>query len=251
MEILVTISTLFVVGSLVGWLIELLFRRFVSQKRWMNPGFLVGPYLPIYGSGTVCLYAIARLGSLFESSLPLALAIVLKVVLITITMTVVEYIAGLIFIKGMGIKLWDYSDRWGNIQGIICPLFTLFWGLAGAGYLFLLDPILVDFIYQLSQNIIYCFFVGIVVGMMIVDFAYSIHLGVKLSKIAKENKLILNFESFKLAVKDKLKLGESKTSFRTLVLAKNHEELKTVIEDTMKKLPKIKKWWKKDEKSAE
>ena len=48
MKYLVIISTLFVIGSLLGWVIELLFRRFVSQKKWMNPGFLTGPYLPIY-----------------------------------------------------------------------------------------------------------------------------------------------------------------------------------------------------------
>lgn len=43
MKYLVIISTLFVIGSLIGWIIELFLRRFVSQKKWMNPGFLTGP----------------------------------------------------------------------------------------------------------------------------------------------------------------------------------------------------------------
>ncbi len=35
---------LFAVGSLVSWILE-----FVSQKRWVIPGFLSGPYSPLYG----------------------------------------------------------------------------------------------------------------------------------------------------------------------------------------------------------
>ena len=61
MKYLVIISTLFVIGSLLGWVIELLFRRFVSQKKWMNPGFLTGPYLPIYGFGVLLLYGVSNL----------------------------------------------------------------------------------------------------------------------------------------------------------------------------------------------
>ena len=53
-------------------------------------------------------------------------------------MTFTEYIAGLIFIKGLKIKLWDYSNRRGNIQGIVCPLFSLLWGLIAAGFVYLL-----------------------------------------------------------------------------------------------------------------
>ena len=61
MKYLVIISTLFAIGSLIGWIIELFFRRFVSQKKWMNPGFLTGPYLPIYGFGVLVLYGVSNL----------------------------------------------------------------------------------------------------------------------------------------------------------------------------------------------
>lgn len=57
-------------------------------------------------------------------------------VLMALAITLVEYIAGLIFIRGMKIKLWDYSERWGNIQGIICPLFSFFWAILSAIYYF-------------------------------------------------------------------------------------------------------------------
>ena len=46
--------------------------------------------------------------------------------LMALSVTLIEYFAGLIFIKGMHVKLWDYSDEKWNIQGIICPKFTSF-----------------------------------------------------------------------------------------------------------------------------
>ena len=200
MKYLVIISTLFVIGSLIGWIIELFFRRFVSQKKWMNPGFLTGPYLPIYGFGVLVLYAV--------SNIPLGITnqivdIIVRILIIGVAMTVVEFIAGLIFIKGLKVKLWDYSDRKGNIMGIICPSFSLIWLVVGSLYYFLLNPFLVEGISWISENLIYTYFVGMVMGAMAVDFAYSIHLATKL----KEYKEIANlrFEDFKKELKNRIK----------------------------------------------
>lgn len=55
----------------------------------------------------------------------------------TILMTVIEYIAGYLSLKINKVRLWDYTDQWGNINGIICPKFSLFWGILGAVYYFL------------------------------------------------------------------------------------------------------------------
>ena len=200
MKNLVIISTLFVIGSLLGWVIELFFRRFVSQKKWMNPGFLTGPYLPIYGFGVVVLYAV--------SNIPLGITIqawdiVVRVVIIGVGMTLIEFIAGLIFIKGFKIKLWDYSNRKGNIMGIICPSFSLIWLVVGSLYYFLLNPILVQGISWISENLIYTYFVGAVVGAMCVDFAYSIHLATKLKEFKELSDL--RFEDFKKEFKRRIK----------------------------------------------
>ena len=200
MKYLVIISTLFVIGSLIGWIIELFFRRFVSQKKWMNPGFLTGPYLSIYGFGVLALYAV--------SNIPLGITnqivdIIVRILIIGVAMTVVEFIAGLIFIKGLKVKLWDYSKRKGNIMGIICPSFSLIWLVVGSLYYFLLNPFLVEGISWISENLIYTYFVGMVMGAMAVDFAYSIHLATKL----KEYKEIANlrFEDFKKELKNRIK----------------------------------------------
>lgn len=200
MIILTTISTLFVIGSVFGWILELFFRRFVSQKKWMNPGFLTGPYLPIYGTGVVTLYGI--------SNIPFGmniywLEVIIKILIIGVGMTLIEFIAGLIFIKGMGIKLWDYSNRKGNIMGIICPIFSLAWLAVGSLYFFLVNPFLVKGVLWISENLIYTYFVGIVIGMMIVDFSYSVHLATKLKEFKQENDL--RFEEYKKIIRKRFK----------------------------------------------
>lgn len=196
MEVLVVISTLFVIGSIIGYVIELFYRRFVSQKRWVNPGFLVGPYIPLYGFGVMVLFAISNFG-IANLELSKALKTIIILAIIGIMMTLIELVAGLIFIKGMHLKLWDYSDRWGNFKGVICPLFSLIWFVAGSLYYFFLNPLLVNAIEMISTYPIYDYFVGFVIGMMVVDFAYSLHLGFKLKKIS--NNLIIKFEQFKLS----------------------------------------------------
>lgn len=56
MKILTTLSALFIIGGSTGWLIELVFRR-IAHGKWINPGFLSGPCLPLYGFGVLVLYA--------------------------------------------------------------------------------------------------------------------------------------------------------------------------------------------------
>lgn len=247
MEILVVISTLFVIGSLIGYVIELLYRRFVSQKHWVNPGFMVGPYIPLYGFGTLILFAISNFG-IADSDLPQIAKTAIILGIIGVMMTLIELVAGLIFIKGMHIKLWDYSDRWGNYKGVICPLFSLIWFIAGSLYYFLLNPILVNAIEMLASYPIYDYFVGFVMGMMAVDFAYSLHLGFKLKKLS--NNLVIKFEQFKIAenASDK-EIGNKPTFFARRII--NEDRMKNIIAYYKASELPIKKWWKKRKETKE
>jgi len=246
MEIVVIVSTLFVIGSVFGFVIELFYRRFVSQKRWVNPGFMVGPYIPLYGFGVILLYTISNFG-IANTSLPDWAKILIILAIIGVMMTLIELIAGLIFIRGMHIKLWDYSDRWGNYKGVICPLFSLIWFAAGSLYFFFLNPLLVNAISTIAENRTYDFIVGIVMGMMLVDCAYSLHLGFKLKKLSEN--MVLKFELFKIAQKDENKNSGEKGHFVRKV--PSLDKMKKYIETYKQKEKPIKKWWKKQDKKAE
>lgn len=189
---------LFFIGSVGGWILELLFRRFFSAHRWVNPGFLTGPYLPLYGFGLALLHFFCKLDLTWISSD--AWVEIIRLVIIAIALTLIEYIAGIIFIKGMHIKLWDYSDRWGNIQGIICPLFTLFWTFIGALYMFVINPYIVQALNWFYANITFSFVVGIFFGFITIDFASSMDLAVKLRALTNKDKLVVSYEKIKDAI---------------------------------------------------
>ena len=212
MKILVTIATLFVIGSVAGYIIELFFRRFVSQKKWVNPGFMVGPYIPLYGFGTVILFGFSNINLDFLG-LPNWANILITLFAIGISLTFIELLAGLIFIKGFHMKLWDYSNRWGNFKGLICPLFSLIWMGVGVAYYFLLNPVLVRALFFIYDYPLYVFFVGVVVGMMVVDFCYSLHVGILIKKYA--DVAAVKFDEFKASISEKASETKKKASFYT------------------------------------
>ena len=200
MNIFLTLAFLFAAGCLLGWCLEVVFRHFyVHRKYWINPGFLTGPYLPLYGFGLCGLYLLASA----EPLLPIANAAARKTVLfliMTAAMTLIEYIAGVIFIRKMHVKLWDYSTMWGNIQGIICPLFTFFWALLSAGYYFFIHPRVLGALAWLSSNLAFSFFIGVFFGIFAVDCFYSFHIVARVKAIAQEYGVLVRYEELKAHV---------------------------------------------------
>jgi len=51
------ITIFFSVYSFTGWLIELVYRSW-TQRRPVNPGFLFGPFVPVYGTGALLIIAV-------------------------------------------------------------------------------------------------------------------------------------------------------------------------------------------------
>mgnify|MGYP000664772212 CR=1 FL=1 len=144
-QIFLIVLYLFFFGAVGGWVLELLFRRFFSganpERKWLNPGFLFGPCLPLYGFGTVLLFILSELDhQLFGSFSGTFWYYPVMFVVMALAMTLLEYIVGVVSFKGFHLRLWDYSKLWGNVQGIICPLFTFFWGVLSLAYYFLLYP---------------------------------------------------------------------------------------------------------------
>ncbi len=194
------LAFIFFVGSLAGWGLEVLFRKFFSganpDHRWINPGFLVGPYLPLYGFGLCTLYLLAGLENFSLISNPFWNKLALFAAM-AVAMTVIEYIAGVIFILGMHIKLWDYSDQWGNIKGIICPKFSFFWAVLGAIYYFLIHPSILDALQWLSANLAFSFVVGFFYGIFLIDVCYSMEVMAKIRRFAQENEVIVKYEQLR------------------------------------------------------
>lgn len=204
MERFLTLAYLFFIGSIAGWCMEVVFRRHFSpanpEKKWINPGFCTGPYLPIYGFGLCVLYLVAELeGHLLIAGAFWRKALVLLVM--GLSMTAIEYVAGILCLKLAKVRLWDYSDCRGNIQGIICPAFSAMWTALGAFYYFLLHPWVKSILERLHDNPGSSFFVGIFFGVFLVDVANSAQLVVKLRAWARENNMVVRYEALKAHIR--------------------------------------------------
>ena len=201
MSIFLTLAYLFFIGSVLGWVLELLYRNITQRpEKLVNPGFCTGPYLPIYGFGLCVLYLLASLEKFNLLSSPFWNKVKLFVSM-AIGMTLIEYIAGVFCLKFMKVRLWDYSDLWGNIQGIICPLFSFFWAILGALYYFLIHPYILDGLNWLANNLAFSFFIGMFFGIFIIDVVHSAQLVVKLKAFAEDNDVIVKFEALKAHIR--------------------------------------------------
>lgn len=111
--------------------------------------------------------------------------------------TLVEYIAGLISIKLLHVKLWDYSKQWGNIQGIICPKFTLGWAILSAVYYFLIHPRIENALVWLSNNLAFSFIIGFFYGVFVIDLVNATALMVKIKRFADEKQIVVKYEQLR------------------------------------------------------
>ena len=205
MTVFLQIVFIFYLGSTFGWTIELFFRRIV-HKKWVNPGFLIGPYLPIYGFGLVFLTIIYFI---FQSQ---SINPIIIILLMGFVMTLIELIGGLISLKNK-IRLWDYRNRWLNYKGIICPLFSVIWTIVGALYYYIIVENIINALDWFSENIAFSYILGIFTGLIIIDAFYSCKLYSKIKKYAKENNIIIKYEQLKIDIKEFQKSVREKYSF--------------------------------------
>lgn len=192
-----------------GWILEVLYRSTVS-KRLVNPGFLLGPWLPIYGFGGMFVYFLCQTKvANFETFFGFVLFFLIS----CLVMTVLEGAAGLILLHKFKTRLWDYSDIKFNYMGVICPQFSLIWGAACVGFKFLIFPTLIKLAASVEFITSAAFFSGMWFGIFAVDLCYSFELTSKLKEYAKMQKTVVNIEKLKAEIYDKAKKLRTTSKF--------------------------------------
>ena len=110
----------FVVYSVAGFIIETIFGLLTKGVLESRKSFLYGPFCSIYGLGAVLM--ILPLQKYKKNNYTLFFAGFF-------IGSIIEYMVSLVGELIFHIKWWDYSDQMFNINGRICVLFSLFWGL--------------------------------------------------------------------------------------------------------------------------
>ena len=126
------LAAYFIVYSFVGSVIAIIFALFNYGVLESRKSFLYGPFCSIYGVGAVIIILALRY-KFFKNNHTLFLGGF-------IVGSVVEYIISFLGEAVLNVKWWDYSDRFLNINGRICLLYSLFWGLLGIYLLRVINP---------------------------------------------------------------------------------------------------------------
>jgi uncharacterized membrane protein/HD superfamily phosphodiesterase len=142
------ILVFFAIYSFFGWMVEVIYRSF-SQRRFVNAGFLYGPFVPIYGFGVGFVILIDH----WLAPWPFPV----KVILFGLILTMVEYLTGYVLEKIFQLKLWDYSNNQFNLHGRVCLLFSFFWTVLAVIFVTLIHPAVSRYVQMIPASFLHTF----------------------------------------------------------------------------------------------
>lgn len=123
---------LFLTTSIIGYILEFLY-SLIFRNKLVNPGFLFGPYCPIYGIGLLIL--ILTLSKLKKN----------KIILFfnsALICSIFEYIVSILLEVVFKKRIWDYSTFFLNINGRVCLASALIWGFLGVIFISKIEPLI-------------------------------------------------------------------------------------------------------------
>lgn len=159
-----TLIMLFFIYSFLGWLIEVLF-CYIKNRKFINRGFLYGPYLPIYGFGGIFVCII----DMFIHN-PFLLFIISFFIC-----GLLEYSTSLAMEKIFNKRWWDYANKEFNLEGRICLEYLFVFGIMSLITIYYLNPFFLKIIRSINKTYIILF-------LIIIGFDLTITLKIKKEK---------------------------------------------------------------------
>ena len=120
-----------------GWVFESTFVS-VKSRKFVNRGFMRGPFLPIYGSGAIMMLVV---------SMPFQDNILLTYFAGCIGATALELVTGMTMEALFKVRYWDYSNQKFNYKGHICLSSTIAWGF--------LTILMTEFVHKGVEKIVF------------------------------------------------------------------------------------------------
>ena len=132
------------IGSFAGVVIELLWCLIKNGYIESRSGLVYGPFNLLYGAGavalTVCLFKFRNRGSWISFAGGMIVG------------SVVEYLCSWGQEMLLGSRSWDYSGKPFNINGRICLLYSVFWGLLGVIWIKNIYPRMAKWILKIPNH---------------------------------------------------------------------------------------------------
>lgn len=177
----------------LGWVCELIYRSFCDRK-FVNPGFMNGPYLILYGiNGLIAIFICYQTEQIVTNNILRYILIFFSAMII---ITAVEYIAGIISTKYYKVRLWDYTNNKYNYKGLICPTFSILWGFSTLiFYILLYDQLFILAKLFVNHNF-WLFILGLYYGVFLIDLLISLRLLTKIKDYAQSINMLVILRKF-------------------------------------------------------
>ena len=161
----------FIVYNFIGWCNETTIES-LYHRRFINRGFLWGPYIPIYGLGGIFMMIVC---------VPFAENPFAVFVVGTLTCTLLEYFVGAVMEAVFKKQFWDYSMMRFVYKNRVSVVSSMFWGLMSLFMVYFLYNIIVPLALGTPKGIMYGF-TGAVAVCMVVDACVQVNEQLSLSK---------------------------------------------------------------------
>lgn len=153
---------LFFVSAFAGWIWEVLL-YLLTEHAFINRGVYKGPYLPIYGVGGILLCILLRCLQkrpllVFFYSMALC--------------SVLEYFTSWFLEMRWGIRWWDYEGHFMNVNGRICLIGALAFGLGGEVLVCFFLPLYEKIMKKIPKRIRLWISIALIL-LFVVDAAYA------------------------------------------------------------------------------
>lgn len=172
---------LFLIYSFLGWCMEVCC-SLVERHKFVNRGFLLGPYCPIYGCGAILITLLLN----YFIDKP-----VLLFIMAILLCGILEYITSFFMEKIFHLRWWDYSNKKFNINGRVCLNTIIPFGILGMVIMYLTNPFFLDKLNMLSTtslNIIFYILLVIYVADIIISLTTIFRIRNTTTRVNKENK---------------------------------------------------------------
>ena len=144
MRNILTYFMLFFIYAILGWIIETTLVS-IEKRKFVNRGFLIGPYCPIYGFGGLAITILLK----NYTKDPIVLFLMAVIICGTL-----EYFTSYIMEKIFKARWWDYSAKKYNINGRICLETVVPFGILGCLVMYVLNPITFKYLNMLSNSML-------------------------------------------------------------------------------------------------
>ena len=162
---------LFFTYSFIGYLLEVTSVSLWEDKIVLSRGYLVGPYLPIFGFGA--LFIIEYLEQ-YQND------IIALFIMGMVTCCTLEYFTSLLMEKVFHLRWWDYSEKKFNINGRVCLENDIYFGVGAVLLVRYMHPWISRILLSFHYHTI-CILGSLLFIILLSDFMLSTHMILQLT----------------------------------------------------------------------